>query len=1500
MKLKFKNTISVLIKRILNIFELSVLLLIFFFYLFRSYGVQTVITHQLTNYVNNELDIDVVIKGVKLKSFKNFELNEILIPDLYGDTIVYIPEIKINLEQIKIINNEYIINNLTIKDAQFNIRKKKNSEEYDYEYLLRNLKNNPETKNAPLSLEIKSLILDNCSFSHVNEENLSNSKHIDFQSFKLIKLNSLFKNISLTKNYLLTDIIHLSFLENSGFTLSDLNAKIILDSTKINVAQLNISTTNSSINSNNLDYFLKVDSSKNTSIGYSVKGFSSNLSFRDINYFTETPIASNSTFQINSDFSGDFNHFNAKKIKFNFGNKSVINGDLEISDFSDINFKVLIQNSQVFKNDIESFKFYDDNNQLKSVVIPSNFKKLDQLNFDFFSEGNMMKSKSSFDFESNLGNISGDFDLHVKDSNNVFYELTINANNLSGALVSNDIQLDNFSSNVKVKGSGIEKEDINLSVLGNFYDIKVGDNIYQDLFISGALENQSFSGEINLDDELLEMAFNGNINLNKSPYKFDFKLDVEHAYMNKLGLVSSHPNSKISFNSYSSGKGSNFDDFSGLVSIDNIVYSENGLPKLYDSISIYSKSIPSEHVVKINSSLFSLAITGKYHFDHLYNDLQSYLSIFLPNIIPDFKLTETFNENVKLSANVHDVSLLLKHFYPDLNIANGTQMDFSFSNNQQKAQLSFFSDFIEFNDFIFKDIKFTSLETNSFTDSILNLSLSLGEVKNKGLLELNNLLLSTNLSNNTIDFNLGWFKDDSSNTGDFDLSLFFESEDSIIFSLNRGNLGSSSLGSWKWGDSTDCFIKNGEAFIEKMTVSNNNQVISLYGDIGFSKKDIFKIELDKINLNNLTSFYNIEDKIDINGILDANIQLSSLLGVTGFSSKILLDSTQINDYAIGKFNFSSYWDQSENRFEINCSLTNEYQDEELRVNNCYYYPESLEFNQLIGDVELNNFEIDFISPFLPNAILSDLYGDISGKISLNGNLSRPILNGDLKIENANIALTEFNTNFSINGDIKINPNHIEINSIINDKYNSSGFLTAFYDHNNFSDYTFNVMADLNDPFLVMNNKYEDNPLYYGDAFITGFTNIFYDSINGLEVNVNAKTEENTLLTIPLYGSEEVVMHDFISFKVPDSSEKIIESFKDLSQEDDFNLNIDLDITESAEIQLVFDEMVGDIMTSKGNGNIRLSIDKYFDLSMFGKYIVSEGDYSFTLKDFINKKFIVEQGGEITWFGDPYNANLNLFANYPLKTSLYNIMPLIDRDNFTHKSEVNVKIHLLNDLLNPDIGFDIELPKASETAKTSLKSLINNEEEMNKQVFSLMILNQFIPQNPDIYSDNSNQINGASTTEALGNQLGNMISSFSNQFEIGFNYSVGDVITNNELSLAMSTQQFNDRLKINTNLGMSQPNELSRNPSSFIGDVDVEYKVNPKGNFRIHVYNESNEYDLSNQNQSNYTQGLGAFYKQSFDSGAELICEMANIFRSKQNKCKNCSDPDIRKKQKDQE
>ena len=63
---------------------------------------------------------------------------------------------------------------------------------------------------------------------------------------------------------------------------------------------------------------------------------------------------------------------------------------------------------------------------------------------------------------------------------------------------------------------------------------------------------------------------------------------------------------------------------------------------------------------------------------------------------------------------------------------------------------------------------------------------------------------------------------------------------------------------------------------------------------------------------------------------------------------------------------------------------------------------------------------------------------------------------------------------------------------------------------------------------------------------------------------------------------------------------------------------------------------------------------------------------------------------------------------------------------------------------------------------------------NQQVFSLLILNKFIPENQNIFLITS-RINGA-TTKVLSNQLGNMISSFTDEFEIGFNYSPGDSIS----------------------------------------------------------------------------------------------------------------------------
>jgi hypothetical protein len=137
---------------------------------------------------------------------------------------------------------------------------------------------------------------------------------------------------------------------------------------------------------------------------------------------------------------------------------------------------------------------------------------------------------------------------------------------------------------------------------------------------------------------------------------------------------------------------------------------------------------------------------------------------------------------------------------------------------------------------------------------------------------------------------------------------------------------------------------------------------------------------------------------------------------------------------------------------------------------------------------------------------------------------------------------------------------------------------------------------------------------------------------------------------------------------------------------------------------------------------------------------------------------------------------------------------------------------------------------------------------------------------------------------LSNQISNWLSRISDDFDIGINYRPGDEVTENEIEVALSTQLFNDRVAINTNVGY-QYGESSyiENPNAIIGDFEVEYKITPEGKLRLKVFNVSNDQDLFNANKSSTTQGVGVFYQEDFDNWPELWCKFGNIFRSKKNK-----------------
>lgn len=331
--------------------------------------------------------------------------------------------------------------------------------------------------------------------------------------------------------------------------------------------------------------------------------------------------------------------------------------------------------------------------------------------------------------------------------------------------------------------------------------------------------------------------------------------------------------------------------------------------------------------------------------------------------------------------------------------------------------------------------------------------------------------------------------------------------------------------------------------------------------------------------------------------------------------------------------------------------------------------------------------------------------------------------------------------------------------------------------------------------------------------------------------------------------------------------------------------MDIEVTPDAEVQIIFDERIGDILKSTGAGNIQIRIDRQGNIRFFGDYTIQQGEYLFSLQNLINKRFDINQGGTVKWQGSPYNAEIDITAVYKLRASLSDLIdPVMGSETGSSQDlQRRVLIHtnlILGDMLQqPSIRFGLEMPTLDESREALVLDYISSEEELNRQVLSLLLLNRFYTPEHLRMSGNSNgrSENAAlvTTTEMLSSQISRWFSTISNDVDVGFAYRPSDNITSEEFELALSTQVFNNRVTINGNVGYGK---YQANTSKMVGDFDMDVKLNPSGTLRARAYTRSNE-DLIYET-SPTTQGIGLSFKEEFNDFRELLKKYWNALAGK--------------------
>jgi hypothetical protein len=218
------------------------------------------------------------------------------------------------------------------------------------------------------------------------------------------------------------------------------------------------------------------------------------------------------------------------------------------------------------------------------------------------------------------------------------------------------------------------------------------------------------------------------------------------------------------------------------------------------------------------------------------------------------------------------------------------------------------------------------------------------------------------------------------------------------------------------------------------------------------------------------------------------------------------------------------------------------------------------------------------------------------------------------------------------------------------------------------------------------------------------------------------------------------------------------------------------------------------------------------------------------------------------------APLDLVSDY-LSAS-----PAAIRNTYLQKLPFQVILNMEGEMMEPKLTFDIRLPTDRNynvsqdiitNVDTRLTQLRQEPSELNKQVFSLLLLGRFVGENPfessgDGFSAKSYAMQSASKllTEQLNNIAGNLIAGVDLNFDVvsSDDYTTGSRQNRTDLNVGLSKQLLNNRLTVSvgSNFELAGPQNTGQRSSNLAGNVAVSYMLSRDGRYMLRAFRR-NEY-----------------------------------------------------------
>ena len=1300
-------------------------------------------------------------------------------------------------------------------------------------------------------VKINSLNFSDNRISYDNDNMPETSHGINYSHLGADSLHLLIDNFIFDTDSVGGKIINASFREKSGFELDELSGDLMFTSTNAYVRDLVLKTPGSDLKRfASLEYgSYKALNDSFANVMMEADISSSRVQVKDILAFApalrnQKAFANpNDIWYINLQGRGTLNSLYIDNLQFEglSDTKIDVSGTLATSQTAGYTGgNLTVRRLHTNQNDIALFT--GRRLSTPQLNLPETYDATGTLS------GSINHLTANLNIATNMGSaiVQGKFN-NLMNPATANYTAAVRTNSLQLGRILRNNQVGAISANLVISGTGLQGPSMNTKFKGQVYAIRYNNYTYRNIDLSGVVQQNNYNIYADIRDPniVLSGQFTGDMSSNPS---IRFTGTIDSIKTLPLGFTKIPMIARGKVQAYIPVMTARTLEADILVTEALIVANNQRLP--LDSIHLIAERDGEQQIIRLSSDVATGEIRGVYWYGEL-------ATIFSNSIEPYFSVTPV----TPSAVHPYDFSFrfdvgnapALAALVPGLKTFEPIHIEGTASNTRGLNGVANTA-FISFN-----GNEISGLNMNfETTPAGLRVRADLQHLRNPTMNIYHTTLDATAL-NNRIDFNLNI--DDKTGRDKYILAGLLTQPSRGVYTISlRGDSLVLNYDRWNVSPGNSLTISKDQILANNFTLSRNEQVMSLQ-----TAGENLNVNFTNFQISTITGFMQA-DSLLANGAMTGIVSFKNILKQPVFTSDLAIRDLSLRGDTLG--NASIKVDNIGQRYNTNATITGRGNDISL---NGWFAPQGERDVALNLDLNVKQLQLSTLEGAV-GGYLKNASGSVNGVVKIAGTLSNPTINGPINFNNASFAISVLGSQFKVDGEkLNITNNGFQFEDfVIRDTANNIMRLNGRINTVDFTEYYFDLDVDA-DHFKLLSTTKQKNSIYYGDLVVTTELHVDGSSSNPIvdgAMSVNKGT--NLYVVIPQRDPGTVQREGVVEFVDMDnpSADTLFRNYDSLNVSKFLGMDItaNIEIEKDAIFNIVIDEANGDFINLQGEALLSTGIDPSGKITLVGSYELEKGSYEITF-NFLRRRFDIQKGSRIVWLNEPTKATMDVTAVYIANTAPIDLVqdqisastPAI-RNTYLQKLPFEVRLYMTGELMQPKVNFDIVLPLDKNygvsndiiTQVDSRLAQIRTEPgEINKQVFSLLLLNRFVGQNP--FESNSPMFSVStyarqSVSKLLTEQLNKLAAGLFEGVDLNFDitsaedYTTGERRSRTDLNIGLSKRLLNERLSVSigSNFELEGPKHSNQKSSNVLGNLSVTYTLSRDGRYLLRFYRK-NEY-----------------------------------------------------------